>query len=136
MGSNPLSRWGLPADARMIAASKKARLHSSVIDSLLAHSSSQLTRAEVLSPDTVLFLNTKQHGEWAHEIVGDDAVELARKQGRLILVDPDFNDVPDPYLDERLYPNVCDTISRKVPLTLRKLLEQKGLLSAPAVDER
>jgi len=124
------SAWGTAAEPRMITAARNLGLAESVVATLVSHESKLLSRHDVLDPNTVLFLVTTQHEEWTRSTVGDDAVEIAKNQGRLKMVDASGGDIVDPYFgDENLYLEVCQLLLRETPTTLTAVLKERNISS-------
>ncbi len=113
------SRWGSPAEPRMVASAHAVGPNVGVLASLSAHKSALLLRSEVLDPNALLFLVTTEHEVWARTAVGDDAIDAAKRQGRLFMIHSNGDDIQDPYFgDAALYAEVCKIIIRETAKSL------------------
>ena len=76
-----------------------------------------------MDKETIIFLVTSQHLSWTQQAVGEDAVEKASREGRLLMIDSSGGDVADPYFgDEGLYTLVCAQLVKETPLSLETAL--------------
>lgn len=100
------------------------------MNTLSSHQSQLLTKSEVLDPRTFIFLVTAYHEGWVREAVGDEAVEVAKQEGRMRLIDSQEEEIPDPFFgDQEDYNEVCNMLLEETTKSLRSVLIERGFLS-------
>ena len=130
------SAWKSPADERMHAAAEELSRHlprnlaGVLLASLRSHESRLLTVNEAADPNTVIFLMTAAHGQWAGDLVGESTLSKASKDGRVRLVDSKNGDVADPYFGtSSSYTSVGRHILSSVPVTAGRVLVERGVVT-------
>lgn len=114
----------------MVQAARTSNVSSFIMNTLLSHQSQLLTKAEVLDPNTFIFLVTDYHEDWVRGAVGDDAVNVAKQDGRMNLIHSDQEEIPDPFFgDQDNYNEVCHILLEETTKSLKTVLVQRGFLS-------